>query len=81
MQYKSKYGYKVLYRELDGTKYKIYLVTNSLENALWNIRWYEYNTKENNKSIKNLTWYLEEIKTLKEYKKLWKGCPFSDDLS
>lgn len=81
MQYRSKYGYKVLYRELDGTKYKIYLVTNSLENALWNIRWYGYNTNKNNKSIKNLTWYLEEIKTLKEYKKLWKGCPFSDDLS
>ena len=33
--------YKVCYTKKDGNKLKVYLVTDTLDNALWHIRWYE----------------------------------------
>ena len=37
----SKYGYKVCYTELGKSRMKLYLITNTLDSALWSIRWYE----------------------------------------
>ena len=37
----NKYGYKVSYQELGKRKIKLYLVTNTLDGAIWNIRWYQ----------------------------------------
>ena len=68
-----KYGYKVCYKELGKTKLKTYLVTNSLYSAIWHVRYYEQNPLPN---IKKPKWVIQEIKTLKEYKWRWHGCPF-----
>lgn len=35
------YGYKISYKEFGKQKIKIYLVTNTLDGAIWNIRWYK----------------------------------------
>ena len=77
MEINYKYGYKVSYTELGKKKIKIYLVTNSLTGAIWNIRLY---TKNSHRIFKPFL-FLEKIKDIKEYNKLWKGCPFKDDLS
>lgn len=74
----SKYGYKVCYTELGKSRMKLYLITNTLDSALWSIRWYE---REPPRKLKNPEWSIQEIKTKIEYEKLWKGCPFKDDLS
>ena len=37
----DKYGYKVSYQELGKRKIKLYLVTNTLDGAIWNVRWYQ----------------------------------------
>lgn len=78
MQVDNKYGYKVCYREYRKSKLKIFLVTNTWDLAKQNVRWYE---QEPPPKLKNPLWEIQEIKTLKEYEKLWKGCPFKDDLS
>lgn len=78
MKTDCKYGYKVCYRELGKAKLKIFLVTNSFDLAVWHIRWYE---REPPPEIINPIWEIREVKTLKEYERLWKGCPFKDDLS
>ena len=41
MNLNSKYGYKVCYKELGKSRMKLYLITNTLDSALWSIRWYE----------------------------------------
>lgn len=74
----NKYGYKICYKEYGKTKLKVFLVTNSLDLAIWHIRWYE---REPPPKLKNPEWEIQEVKTKYEYKKLWKDCPFRDDLS
>ncbi len=74
----NKYGYKVCYKEYGKTKLKLFLVTNSLDLAIWHIRWYE---REPPPKLKHPQWEIQEVKTKTEYEKLWKGCPFKDDLS
>ncbi len=78
METNNKYGYKVCYREYGKSKFKVYLVTNRLGSAIWHIRWYE---REPPSKLRKPEWEVKEVRTLKEYTKLWKGCPFSDDLS
>lgn len=78
MNSNNKYGYKLCYRELGKTKLKLYLITTSLDLILWHIRWYE---REPPPNLINPIWVIQEVETLKEYEKLWKGCPFKDDLS
>jgi len=78
MNRNNKYGYKVCYRELGKTKLKLFFVTNSLDLAIWHIRWYE---REPPAKLRSPKWEIYEVKTLQEYEKLWKGCPFKDDLS
>jgi hypothetical protein len=78
----NKYGYKISYREFGNTKLKIYLVTNTLDGAIWNIRWYENHPQQDRLDkhyLRNPTWFLDEVKTKTEYNKLWKGCPFKED--
>ena len=80
----NKYGYKVCYQELGKTKLKIYLVTNTFDSAVWEVRWYENHAMKDrldNHIIKQPIWHILEVETKKEYNKLWKGCPFKDDLS
>ena len=74
----NKYGYKVCYRELGKTKLKLFFVTNSLDLAEWHIRWYE---REPPAKLHYPKWEIYEVKTLQEYERLWKGCPFKDDIS
>ncbi len=78
MNLNCKYGYKVCYTELGKSRIKVFLVTNTFDSALWNVRWYE---REPPKTLKDPKWQIHEIKTKNEYEKLWKGCPFKDDLS
>lgn len=73
-----KYGYKVCYRKYGKSRLKIFCVTNSYDLAVWHVRWYE---REPPPKLEKPIWYIREVKTLKEYEKLWKGCPFKDDLS
>ena len=80
----NKYGYKISFREFGKRKAKLYLAINTLDGAIWNIRRYQTTTQYNKKTMKKLNnpfWFLEKVKNLKEYNKLWKGCPFKDDLS
>ena len=74
----NKYGYKVCYKEYGKTKLKVFLVTNSIDLAIWHVRWYE---REPPTKLKSPQWEIQEVKTKNEYEKLWKGCPFKDDLS
>ncbi len=74
----NKYGYKVCYVEKGKNKVKVYMATNTYDLALWFVRWYE---REPPPKLRNPKWEIQEVKTLKEYEKLWRGCPFKDDLS
>lgn len=78
MQLNNKYGYKVCYREYGKQKTKLYCVTNTLGLALWHVRWYE---REPPQKMHKPEWEIYQIETKQEYEKLWKGCPFADDLS
>ena len=76
---KNKYGYKICYRQQHNSKLKIYLITNTYASALWHIRWYENHSppnKETKQPLENVTWQILPIKTITEYKRLWRGCPF-----
>lgn len=76
---KSKYGYKVCYKELGKNKLKIHLICNTYDLAVWHIQYYEnnpqYDTKTNSILIQP-KWYILPIKNYFEYKRLCKGCPF-----
>lgn len=75
----KNYGYKVCYRKFGTNKLKIYLVTNTYDGAVWNVRWYEKQAPPDritNKPIENVTWLVIPIKNFLEYKRLWRGCPF-----
>ena len=70
----NKYCYKTLYKNFLKRK-KIYNATNTFGLALFSILLYEKNR------TKKREWYIRPVNTLKEYEKLWKGCPFKDDFS
>ena len=79
----NKYGYKLCYEEQEKNKLKVHLVTNNFDLAIWEIEnylKYPQIDKKDKHIIKNPKWHLFEVKTSKEYNKLWKGCPFKDDL-
>ena len=76
---KTKYGYKICYREYGKTKLKIHLITNSFDLANWRVQYYENHQqldRKTHKLIKEPTWCILPIKTYIEYKFLWRGCPF-----
>lgn len=75
----NKYGYKVCYTEKGKIKLKIYLITNTYELAKYEVRWYENHPQQDRKDrhfLDNPLWYILPIRTKREHKKLWKGCPF-----
>ena len=80
----NKYGYKVCYQEIGKHKFKIHLVCNSYDYAVWRVQYYETNPQYDRKThhlIHNPTWKILPIKTYMEYSKLWRGCSFRDYLS
>jgi hypothetical protein len=75
----NKYGYKVCYREFGKLKLKIHLVCNTYDSAVWSVQYYENHQQRDRKTnipIREPTWFVLPVKTLLEYKRLWKGCPF-----
>ncbi len=73
------YGYKVCYKQHGNEKLKLYLITNTYDSALWNVRWYESHSPPDRKTgipIQNATWIIQPITTYQEYKRRWRGCPF-----
>ncbi len=67
------YGYKVCYKTQGSHQWKVYLVTNTYELALWHVRWYE---RDSPKHLKFVVWDVFPILKLREYKVRWRGCPF-----
>lgn len=64
--------YKVCYTKKGGEKLKVYLVTDTLNNALWHVRWYEsHSPPSDDAELRVLPVYSK-----KEYARLWKDCPF-----
>lgn len=75
----KEYGYTVRYQKQGSNKWKVYLVTNTYDGALWSVRWYERDPPKDRvsgKRIENVIWDIFPIKTLFEYKWRWRGCPF-----
>ncbi len=53
----NEYGYTVRYKQVGSSKWKVYLVTNSYDSALWSVRWYERDPPKNRitgKAIENV---------------------------
>lgn len=76
---KQDYGYKVCYRKFGKRKWKIYVIVNTYDFALWHVRWYEREIPLDRKTkepIENVSWLVMPIKTYIEYKRLWRDCPF-----
>lgn len=69
------YGYKVCYKQQGKEKLKIYLITATHDLAEWHIRWYESHSSPEN-IPEGVIWFIIPVITLKEYKRLWKDCPF-----
>jgi len=81
MKLDNKYGYKVSF---ERNKRKIqYLLINRLDGAWWEVKNYE----KLQKYYPNITlppkpiWHIDDIKTLREYNKLWKDCPFKEEFT
>lgn len=75
----NRYGYKVCYTEKGKMKQKVYLITNTLESAIWSVRWYESHSppdRKTQKPIINAVWSILPIRTYLEYKWRYRGCPF-----
>jgi hypothetical protein len=75
----GKYGYKVCYRTQGSNRLKVYLVTNTYDGAIWNVRWYENHSppdRKTNKPIENVIWLVIPINTYIEFRYRWRGCPF-----
>ncbi len=73
------YGYTVRYKKQGSEKRKIYLVTNTYDSALWTVRWYESHSPPDRKTgvpLDNVIWLIYPITTYKEYRRLWRDCPF-----
>lgn len=81
MKIDNKYGYKVSYEE--NKKKKQYLLINKLDGALWEIENYKALQKYHTHITlpPNPIWHIDDVKTLREYEKLWAGCPFKEDFS
>lgn len=78
MKINNKYGYKISF-EKDNKKIQ-YLLINRLDGALWEIENYKVLQKYHNVLLPlNPVWHIDDVKTLKEYERLWKGCPFKED--
>ena len=71
----NDYGYKVCYKRQGKSKLKLYLVTNTYDLAEWHIRWYESHSPPE-KTLEGVIWVIKPVTTLKEYQRLWEGCPF-----
>lgn len=69
----KEYGYTVRYKKQGSDTWKVYLVTNTFDLALWHVRWYE---RDPPKQLKCVTWDVFPILTMREYKVRWRGCPF-----
>lgn len=81
MKINNKYGYKISFEK---NKKKIqYLLINRLDGAIWEIENYKelqkYHTHIN--LPLNPIWHIDDVKTLKEYERLWKGCPFKENFN
>ena len=72
------YGYKLCYKK--HRKVKVYIITDTLNLAKWHIKWFEKNHPplDQNKLIPilNVEWFVMPILKYKEFKKLYKRCPF-----
>ena len=67
------YGYKVCFRSLGKSKMKIYAITNTYD------LWYQREPPEDRETklpILNVKWFVVPITTNKEYRRLWRDCPF-----
>ena len=62
----DKYGYKVCYKYHKKLKTKIYVITNTYDLALLELKLCKLSHK----------CFIKPIKTYSEYKNLWKHCPF-----
>ena len=78
MKINDLYGYKLCYKE-HKNKLTVHIVTNSYwlanEEMKYCKKYKQYSRKDNHLLI-NATWYVLPVRNKKEYKKLWKGCPF-----
>lgn len=84
MEVNNKYGYVLGYKEFDYERLKIYSITRSFYSIIWTLNWYQshpFYDKYDNHLILKPIWHINDVKSLKEYNKLWEGCPFKDDLS
>ncbi len=75
----NRYGYKVCYKKQGSEKWKIYLVTNTYDLAAWHVRWYQREPpvdRITKQPILNVNWLVVPITTYKEYRRLWRDCPF-----
>lgn len=74
-----KYGYTVRYKRQGSNKWKVYLVTNTYDLAVWHVRWYQREPPEDSETklpILNAKWLIIPVKTYHEYRRLWRDCPF-----
>ena len=75
----NKYGYKLCYKNEGSKKLHIYVITNTFSLAEFEMQMcikYPEQIKQSNKTIRGPTWLIIPIKNKKEYKKLWRDCPF-----
>ena len=75
----NTFGYKICYLEKDGKRKRTYIVTNSYQLALMELNYcqrYPQRKRKTNNPIREPTWYILPVKTLREYNNLWRDCPF-----
>lgn len=63
------YGYTVRYQKQGSNKWKVYLVTNTYDGALWSVRWYERDPPKDRvsgKPIENVIWNILVFLTHKQ---------------
>lgn len=73
------YAYKVCYIEKGSKRKQTHIVTNSYQLALIELAYcqkHPQRKRKSNKPIRDPTWYLLPVRTLKEYNNLWRDCPF-----
>lgn len=83
MEY-NEYGYKVCYQELNSSKLKVHLCTNSYSLAKFELNYYKTHPqrdRQTNKLLIKPQWYIYPVRSYFEYSILWRGCPFRDYLS
>lgn len=74
----NPFSYKVCYKQQGTNRWKVYLVINTHDGALWHVRWYERHptTDKQGQPLNDVTWLIVPITTRSEYKVRWRGCPF-----